>query len=67
MFSKWFQSAEQTKLEKEQDEAMQRYLECVEKHSKQQGGLRDGDDCQEEIAAYKAIIAQRKQQRANQK
>ncbi|OQR90507.1 hypothetical protein ACHHYP_05464 [Achlya hypogyna] len=33
--------------------ALEAYLTCVEKKNKESGGLRDGDECEDEIKAYK--------------
>ncbi|CAK4689353.1 unnamed protein product [Aphanomyces euteiches] len=34
-------------------DALQAYLTCVEAKNKESGGLRDGDECEEEIKVYK--------------
>ncbi|ETW04399.1 hypothetical protein H310_04681 [Aphanomyces invadans] len=34
--------------------ALEAYLQCVDIKTTQRGGLRDGDECEEEIKAYKA-------------
>ncbi|ETV82567.1 hypothetical protein H257_05164 [Aphanomyces astaci] len=33
--------------------ALEAYLQCVDIKTTQRGGLRDGDECEHEIAAYK--------------
>ncbi|KAF0682396.1 Aste57867_25484 [Aphanomyces stellatus] len=33
--------------------ALQAYLNCVDVKTKESGGLRDGDECEDEIKAYK--------------